>query len=153
MMNRDISDDTIKENTQANPYYVGTSFEANEDACDYMTQILTEDGRTQVGLGKVAAGSSLSNRNDYFTEAAKKYGATILADYTAPSDGSTQAYVTYMQNFTTSYPEMNGLLMSSASGGGGGILLRGGPDPGPVCASRVADLFRRAEPGRRLPEK
>lgn len=71
MMNRDISDDTIKENTQANPYYVGTSFEANEDACDYMTQILTEDGRTQVGLGKVAAGSSLSNRNDYFTEAAK----------------------------------------------------------------------------------
>lgn len=123
MMNRDISDDTIKENTQANPYYVGTSFEANEDACDYMTQILTEDGRTQVGLGKVAAGSSLSNRNDYFTEAAKKYGATILADYTAPSDGSTQAYVTYMQNFTTSYPEMNGLLMSSASGGGGETVL------------------------------
>ena len=88
-----------------------------------MTQILTEDGRTQVGLGKVAAGSSLSNRNDYFTEAAKKYGATILADYTAPSDGSTQAYVTYMQNFTTSYPEMNGLLMSSASGGGGETVL------------------------------
>ena len=123
MMNRDISDETIKANTQANPYYVGTSFEANEAACDYMTKILVDEGRTNLGLGKVAAGSSLSFRNDYYTNAASKYGAKILAEYTAPSDGSTQAYVTYMQNFTTSYPEMDGLLMSSGSGGGGETVL------------------------------
>ena len=28
----------------------------------------------------------------------------------------------------------------------GGILLRGGPDPGPVCASRVADVYKRPAP-------
>ena len=39
MMNRDIGDETIKANTQANPYYVGTSFEANEAACEYMTKV------------------------------------------------------------------------------------------------------------------
>ena len=123
MMNRDIADPVIKENTQANPYYVGTSFEANEAACDYMTEILVKAGRTKLGLGKVPAGSSLSNRNDYYMNAAKKYNATILADYTTPSDGSTQAYVTYMENFKNSYPEMDGLLMSSASGGGGETVL------------------------------
>lgn len=123
MMNRDIADATIKANAQSNPYYVGTSFEANEDACKYMTKVLVDEGRKNLGLGKVAAGSSLSNRNDYYQNAAREYGATILADYTAPSDGSTQAYVTYMENFTTSYPTMDGILMSSGSGGGGETVL------------------------------
>ena len=123
MMNRDIADPAIKEMAQSNPYYVGTSFEANEAACEYMTKILVDEGRTELGLGKVAAGSSLSNRNDYYTNAASKLGATILADYTAPNDGSTQAYVTYMENFKNSYPTMNGLLMSSGSGGGGETVL------------------------------
>ncbi len=123
MMNRDISDPEIKAACQANPYYVGTSFEANEDACKTMTEMMAAEGRLNYGLGKVAPGSSLAVRNSAYEESIAAVGGKILADYTAPSDGSTQAYVTYMENFTTSYPEMNGLLMSSASGGGGETVL------------------------------
>lgn len=123
MMNRDISDQAIKDACQANPWYVGTSFEANEEACAEMTKMMADEGRLNYGLGKVAPGSSLAVRNDAYEIAAADVGGKILADYTAPSDGSTQAYVTYMENFVNSYPEMDGLLMSSASGGGGETVI------------------------------
>lgn len=123
MMNRDISDPAIKEVCQANPWYVGTSFEANEEACAEMTKMMAEDGRLNYGLGKVAPGSSLSVRNDAYQASVEEVGGKILADYTAPSDGSTQAYVTYMENFVNSYPDMDGILMSSASGGGGETVI------------------------------
>ena len=123
MMNRDISDPEIKADCQANPWYVGTSFEANEEACRTMTELMAAEGRLNFGLGKVAPGSSLAVRNTAYEEAIKAVGGKVLADYTAPSDGSTQAYVTYMENFTNSYPEMDGLLLSSASGGGGETIL------------------------------
>lgn len=123
MMNRDISDHAIKEVCQANPWYVGTSFEANEEACAEMTKMMAEDGRLNYGLGKVAPGSSLSVRNDAYQASVEEVGGKILADYTAPSDGSTQAYVTYMENFVNSYPDMDGILMSSASGGGGETII------------------------------
>lgn len=123
MMNRDISDPDIKAACQANPWYVGTSFEANEEACQEMTEMMAAEGRLNYGLGKVAPGSSLAVRNTAYEEAVVSVGGTVLADYTAPSDGSTQAYVTYMENFTTSYPQMDGLLMSSASGGGGETVI------------------------------
>lgn len=123
MMNRDISDPAIKEVCQANPWYVGTSFEANEEACAEITKMMAEDGRLNYGLGKVAPGSSLSVRNDAYQASVEEVGGKILADYTAPSDGSTQAYVTYMENFVNSYPDMDGILMSSASGGGGETVI------------------------------
>ncbi len=123
MMNRDISDNTIKEATQANPYYVGTSFEANEAATNELTNFMAEEGRLKYGVGKVPPGSSLSVRNTAFEESVKAVNGTILADYTAPSDGSTQAYVTYIENFVNSYPEMDGLLLSSTTGGGGETIM------------------------------
>ncbi|MBR2879681.1 MAG: hypothetical protein IKC02_03305, partial [Oscillospiraceae bacterium] len=63
MMNRDISDPDIKAACQANPFYVGTSFEANEDACQTMTEMMAAEGRLNYGLGKIAPGSSLAVRN------------------------------------------------------------------------------------------
>lgn len=123
MMNRDISDETIKETTQENPYYVGTSFEANEAATNTLTELMAEEGRLNYGVGKVAPGSSLAVRNTAFEESIASVGGTILADYTAPSDGSTQAYVTYIENFVNSYPEMDGLLLSSTTGGGGETIM------------------------------
>ncbi len=123
MMNRDISDPAIKEAAQANPYYVGTSFEANEEATNELTKLLAAEGRLQYGLGKVPPGSSLSVRNTAFEESIQAVGGKILADYTTPSDGSTQAYVTYMENFVNSYPQMDGLLLSSTTGGGGETIL------------------------------
>ena len=89
MMNRDISDENIKAATQANPYYVGTSFEANEAATNQLTELMAAEGRLKYGVGKVAPGSSLSVRNTAFEESVAQAGGTILADYTAPSDGST----------------------------------------------------------------
>lgn len=123
MMNRDISDQNIKDAAQANPWYVGTSFEANEAACEEMTRVLAEDGRLHFGLGKIAPGSSLAVRNTAYEEAVEAVGGEVLADYTTPSDGSTQAYVTYIENFVNSYPDMDGLLMSSASAGGGETVI------------------------------
>lgn len=123
MMNRDISDENIKAATQANPYYVGTSFEANEAATNQLTELMAAEGRLKYGVGKVAPGSSLSVRNTAFEESVAQAGGTILADYTAPSDGSTQAYVTYIENFVNSYPDMDGLLLSSTTGGGGETIM------------------------------
>lgn len=149
MMNRDISDAAVKEATQANPYYVGTSFEANEEAANTLTGLMADDGRLNYGLGKVPPGSSLSVRNTAFEESIKASGGTVLADYTAPSDGSTQAYVTYMENFVNSYPEMDGLLLSSTTGGGGETILNtlqslAGPDDIRIAAF---DTFEGMEKG------
>ncbi len=149
MMNRDISDEAIKADCQANPWYVGTSFEANEDACQTMTKIMAEDGRLNYGLGKVAPGSSLSVRNTAYEEAIASVGGAVLADYTAPSDGSTQAYVTYIENFVKSYPQMDGLLLSSASGGGGETVintLKSLVEPGAIKICSF-DTFENMEEG------
>ncbi|MBE7016547.1 MAG: hypothetical protein E7420_00115 [Ruminococcaceae bacterium] len=149
MMNRDISDPDIKAACQANPFYVGTSFEANEDACQAMTEMMAAEGRLNYGLGKIAPGSSLAVRNTAYEEAVASVGGKVLADYTSPSDGSTQAYVTYMENFTTSYPEMDGLLMSSATGGGGETVintLKGLTEPGKIKICTF-DTFEGMEQG------
>lgn len=149
MMNRDISDPDIKADCEANPYYVGTSFEANEEACQVMTEMLAKEGRLNYGLGQVAPGSSLSVRNTAYADAVASLNGQVLADYTAPSDGSTQAYVTYIENFVKSYPAMDGLLMSSASGGGGETVintLKSLVEPGKIKVVSF-DTFENMEEG------
>lgn len=149
MMFRDISDSEIKEAAQANPYYVGTCFENDKETAKELVRILAEDGRTNLGQGKITPGTALSIRNEGFEEGAKEAGAAILADYTAPTDGSTQAYVTYIENFVNTYPEMNGLLIGSASAGGGETIintLKSTTEPGTIKIAGF-DTFEGMEAG------
>lgn len=149
MMFRDISDAEIKEAAQANPYYVGTCFENDKETAMELVQLLADDGRKNLGQGKITPGTALSIRNDGFIEGAEKAGATILADYTAPTDGSTQAYVTYVENFVNTYPDMDGLLMGSASAGGGETVintLKSTTEPGKIKLAAF-DTFEGMEQG------
>lgn len=149
MMFRDISDAEIKEAAQANPFYVGTCFENDKETAMELVQILADNGRKNLGQGKITPGTALSIRNEGFIEGAANAGATILADYTAPTDGSTQAYVTYVENFVNTYPDMDGLLMGSASAGGGETVintLKNVTEPGKIKLAAF-DTFEGMEKG------
>ncbi|MCL1883492.1 MAG: hypothetical protein FWF81_07060 [Defluviitaleaceae bacterium] len=123
IMFRDIGDADIRAQAQANPFYVGRCFEDNEQAAIELVKILAEEGRFNYGLGQITPGTPLAIRNHGFAEGARAVGGNILATYTAPADGTTHAYVAYIENFVNSFPDMDGLLMGNASGGAGETII------------------------------
>ena len=135
LMFRDITDETIREAVYANEYFLGFVREDDKTVAKQMVKVLADSGVTNIGVQLMAAGNSLSIRNDGMYEGAEEYGIKVEAEFPVTSSGDVSGNNTYIQNTLDSYPDVNGIYLTTASiglGEGAANLLSGIQNKGSV---------------------
>lgn len=120
-----VSNPEVYEHLTASPYFVGMTYQDERKNAETLVELLVEKECLNVGVGYATPGSDISDkRNTGFDETMKKYGLSKLAEYTSSSDNNVNNVSSSVQNFLSSYPAMDGLLIGSGSGGVGETITK-----------------------------
>ncbi|GHU62600.1 hypothetical protein AGMMS49983_04330 [Clostridia bacterium] len=109
---RKINDPEIKALVESSPYYVGNSFENEQQAGYDVAKAMGEKGIKEIALISLAKGDTTADaRESGIQQACDEYGIKIVAEsrnMTQASDGTKAA-----ESFMSSYPALDGILIVS----------------------------------------
>ena len=113
----------IHDEVWANEYFVSSCIEDETASAAQMIELMVEQGRTNLGIGYINPGNTLATRNAGFDEGLASSGATKLAEYTLPDTFDLNSIASTIQNFISSFPEMDGIVWVGSSMGMGETIL------------------------------
>ena len=113
----------IHDEVWANEYFVSSCIEDETASAAQMIELMVEQGRTNLGIGYINPGNTLATRNAGFDEGLASSGATKLAECTIVDPPDLNAVAATIQNFVSSYPDMNGIVWIGSSLGQGETII------------------------------
>lgn len=121
---RTITDPDIRAEVEANPYYVGMVHENEQAAAQHLIALQAAAGHTNLGMMYATVGNPVGDaRNEGFEAGITSEGMNKLADCVCMGSSDLNYYTTNIQNFLSSFPEMNAIVMGGASGGSGETVI------------------------------
>lgn len=121
---RTITDENIRAEVEANPYFVGMVHEDEAGAAQHLLELQASLGHTNLGMMYATVGNPVGDaRNVGFENGIEACNMNKLADCVVGGTTDLNFYTTNVQNFIDSYPEMNAIVMGGASGGTGETVL------------------------------
>lgn len=118
---RSIADPEVKEIVESCPYYLGNTYEDEEETGYRMGQILYEKGCRNIAVVTMEKGDTTADaRNAGFDRACEEFGMNRISE--VRDNAMTAASATKaVENFLSSFPEMDGIFVT----GGSGTVLEG----------------------------
>lgn len=120
---RNISDDSIREQVESMDCYVGQCEEDEKGTAKEVVEYLVDQGYSKFGVGYLDPSNALVARNKGTDAGIEETKSEKLAEYTVPLAQDPQTHSSAIENFMSSYPSMEAVIIDSAAQGGGEAIL------------------------------
>ena len=123
LMNRTITDETIKAEVESHEYYLGCCFEDEVTASYQLMEYMEAAGRKMLGICYISEGTSIADRNKGTRNALAELDLTQVTEMTNPQDGDVSVVESTIYNMLTTNSNMDGFISLSAGSGFGETYL------------------------------